>query len=59
MGDWNLNLINHHCHKVTSDFLDLLYSRMFFPHLVLIKGNNGPAYGHINCLLYYTQKGPN
>ena len=31
MGDWNLNLINHHCHKVTSDFLDLLYSRMFFP----------------------------
>ena len=31
MGDWNLNLINHHCHKATSDFLDLLYSRMFFP----------------------------
>ena len=31
MGDWNLNLINHLCHKVTSDFLDLLYSRMFFP----------------------------
>ena len=31
IGDWNLNLINHHCHKVTSDFLDLLYSRMFFP----------------------------
>ena len=27
----NLNLINHHCHKATSDFLDLLYSRMFFP----------------------------
>ena len=31
MGDLKLNLINHHCHKVTSDFLDLLYSRMFFP----------------------------
>ena len=31
MGDWNLNLINHHCHKATSDFLDLLYSRMYFP----------------------------
>ena len=30
MGDWNLNLINHHCHKATSDFLDLLYSRMYF-----------------------------
>ena len=31
MSDWNLSLINHHCHKVTSDFLDLLYSGMFFP----------------------------
>ena len=31
MDDWNLNLINHHCHKATSDFLKLLYSRMFFP----------------------------
>ena len=31
MGVWNLNLINHHCHKATSDFLDLLYCRMFFP----------------------------
>ena len=26
MGDLNLNLINHDCHKATSDFLDLLYS---------------------------------
>ena len=34
MGDWNLNLINHHCHKATSDFLDLLYSRMFFPLII-------------------------
>ena len=31
IATWNLNLINHHCHKATSDFLDLLYSRMFFP----------------------------
>ena len=31
MADWNLNLINHHCHKATSDFLKLLYSRMFIP----------------------------
>ena len=29
-----LNLINHHCHKATSDFLDLLYSRMFFPLII-------------------------
>ena len=33
MPDWNLNLINHDCHKATSDFLDLLYSRMFFSHI--------------------------
>lgn len=31
MANWNLNLINHHSHKATSDFLDLLYSRMFYP----------------------------
>ena len=31
MGDWNSNLINHHCHKATSNFLNLLYSRMLFP----------------------------
>ena len=30
MGDWYLNLINTHCHKATSEFLDLLYSRIFF-----------------------------
>ena len=23
MGDWNLYLINHYCHKAISDFLDL------------------------------------
>ena len=31
MGDWNLNLIRHHCHKATSEFLDTLFSRLFFP----------------------------
>ena len=31
IGDWNSNLINHHCPKATSDFLDLLYSRVYFP----------------------------
>ena len=32
MGDWNLNLIRHHCHKATSEFLDTLTdSRLFFP----------------------------
>ena len=30
-GDWNLNIIDHYHHKATSDFLDLLYSGMFFP----------------------------
>ena len=31
MGDWNLNLMNHSCHQVTGEFLDLKFSRMFFP----------------------------
>ena len=26
-----MNLIRHHCHKATSEFLDTLYSRLFFP----------------------------
>ena len=30
MQEWNLNLIGHHCHKATSEFLDALYSRLFF-----------------------------
>ena len=30
MGDWNLNIMNS-SHNLTSLFLDLLYSRMFFP----------------------------
>lgn len=34
MGDWNLNLINYYCYKVISDFLDLLYFRMFFLFII-------------------------
>ena len=31
MGDFNLNLMNHHCHQPTSEFLDIMYSNMFSP----------------------------
>ena len=31
MGDFNLNLLNCHNHKLTNEFLDTLYSNMFFP----------------------------
>ena len=31
MGDFNLNLMNHQSHSATSEFLDALYSNMFFP----------------------------
>ena len=31
LGDWNLNLMNHLHHQATSDFLELLFSRMVFP----------------------------
>ena len=31
LGDYNLNLIGHYCHQQTSDFLDLMYSCMFYP----------------------------
>ena len=31
-GDWNLNLINHHCHKAKSDFLDLSCTLGCFSH---------------------------
>ena len=31
MGDFNLNLMNHHCHQLTSEFLDIMYSNMFSP----------------------------
>ena len=29
--DWNLDLIKHHCHESTGEFLEIMYSRMFFP----------------------------
>ena len=63
---WNLNLINHHCHKATSDFLDLLYSRMLFPLITRptrITANKAslvdniftkdPLCPSINCLFLY------
>ena len=31
MGDFNLNLMNYHSHQSTSEFLDIIYSNMFFP----------------------------
>lgn len=31
MADWNLDLMKHHCHETTGEFLDIMYSRMFFP----------------------------
>ena len=31
VGDWNLDLIKHHCHESTGQFLEIMYSRMFFP----------------------------
>ena len=31
VGDWNLDLINHHCHESSGEFLEIMYSRMFFP----------------------------
>ena len=30
-GYFNLNLMNHQSHSVTGEFLDALYSNMFFP----------------------------
>ena len=45
-----LPLINHHCHKATSDFFDLLYSRMFFPLITLptrIKANKASLIDNI------------
>ena len=33
VGDWNLDLFNHHCHESTGEFLEIMYSRMFFPFI--------------------------
>ena len=34
LGDWNMNLKNHLHHQATSDFLELLFSRIFFPMII-------------------------
>ena len=31
VGDWNLDLFKHHCYESTGEFLEIMYSRMFFP----------------------------
>ena len=31
MADWNLDLMNHHEHDKTSEFLDIMFLRAFFP----------------------------
>ena len=31
MADWNLDLMKHHKHDKTSEFLDIMFSRAFFP----------------------------
>ena len=31
MGDFNLKLMDHHCHSLTGEFLDGMYSNMFIP----------------------------
>ena len=35
MGDFNLNLLNNHCHESTGEFLDIMYSHMFLPLITL------------------------
>lgn len=30
VDDWNLDLIKHHCQESTGEFLEIMYSRMFF-----------------------------
>ena len=31
LGDWNINLMNHLNHELTSKFLDIMYTNMFLP----------------------------
>ena len=31
VGNWNLDLIKHHCHESTGEFLEIMYSRILFP----------------------------
>lgn len=35
MGDFNINLMNHHSHQLTGEFLDIMYANMFFPLITL------------------------
>ena len=35
MGDFNLNLLNNENHNATGEFLDGLYSHLFFPFITL------------------------
>ena len=34
-GDFNLNILNNHCHESTGEFLDIMYSHMFLPLITL------------------------
>ena len=31
LGDWNLDIMKHDRHSSTPEFLDIMYSKMFFP----------------------------
>lgn len=31
LGDWNLDVMKHYRHSSTAEFLDIMYSKMFFP----------------------------
>jgi hypothetical protein len=35
MGDFNFNLLNHHSHQLTAEFLDIMFGYMFFPLITL------------------------
>ena len=36
MGDFNLNLLNHHTHQLTAEFLDIMFGHMFFPLMITL-----------------------
>ena len=48
MGDFNLNLMNHQSHSVTGEFLDALYSNMFFPLITRLYYKNNLLFGNFN-----------
>ena len=45
LGDWNVNLMNHPKHQATSQFLDTLYSKMFFSFDFMSHKDNGSQSG--------------